>query len=129
MDQAQASTDTKKGITKTDLACAAAITTIFTNLLQTYAKQLAQDAPSFLTALLTESNIAAMASIVTVVLTWLLSNFNGWRSKRHKKMRFDDKLAYLDYCIGKEHDENKKQKLQQSRSELIEKEVQETVKH
>ncbi len=128
MEQAQVSTVTQKGISKTDLACAAAITTIFTNLLQTYAKQLSQDDPSFLTALLTESNIAAMASIVTVVLTWLLSTFRGWRSKRHKKMRFDDKLAHLDYCIGKEHDQNKKQKLQQSRSELIDKEVQETLK-
>ncbi|EHA1126168.1 hypothetical protein FG475_13670 [Vibrio navarrensis] len=127
MDQVQVSTDTQKGISKTDLACAAALTTIFTNLMQTYAKQLPHDDPSFLFALLTESNIAAMASIVTVVLTWLLSIVRGWRSKRHKKMRFDDKLAHLDYCIRKEDDENKKQKLQQLRSELIEKEVQETL--
>ncbi len=127
MEQAQASTDTQKGISKTDLACAAAITTIFTNFMQTYAKQLSQDDPSFLVALLTESNIAAMASILTVVLTWLLSIVKGWRSKRHKKMRFDDKLAYLDYCIDKEHDEDKKKKLQQSRSELIAKEVDKTL--
>lgn len=127
MDQAQASTDTLKGISKTDLAWAAAITTIFTNFMQTYAKQLSQDDPSFLVALLTESNIAAMASILTVVLTWLLSIVKGWRSKRHKKMRFDDKLAYLDYCIDKEHDEDTKKKFQQSRSELIAKEVDKTL--
>ncbi|EKO3395752.1 MULTISPECIES: hypothetical protein [Vibrio] len=129
MDQAQASTDTQKGISKADLACAAAITTIFTNLMQTYAKQLPQDDPSFLVVLLSESNIVAMASIVTAVLTWLLSIAKDWRSKRHKKMRFDDKLAHLDYCIDKEHDENEKKELQKLRSELIAKEVQETVKH
>jgi hypothetical protein len=127
MDQAQASTDTKNGITKTDLAWAAAITTIFTNLMQTYAKQLPQDDPSFLVALLSESNIVAMASIVTVVLTWLLSVAKGWRSKCHKKIRFDDRLKHLDYCIGKEHDEDEKKKLQKLRSELIAKEVQETL--
>lgn len=33
----------------------------------------------------------------------------------------------LDYCIGKEHDEDEKKKLQKLRSELIAKEVQETL--
>lgn len=128
MEQAEVSSKKQKGISKTDLACAAAITTIFTNLAQSYSESLTEEDSSFLLVLLTDANIPAMASIMTVVITWSLSLVRSLLAKRHKKIRFDDKLAHLDHCILSENDEVNKSKLIKLRSKLIAKEALETLK-